>query len=184
MKRLGLVLFAIVLCLNCTACIHYDSTLAHYARDREEYQAVAFLPELETLGTYRDIEYLCRRDESIFPSYSMKLIVWYDEGTFAAEKARLDDAYVYLEEPQKMDFDEKLYTIPAVTFSVADFDFRVAELADTVYPKNFGMIGISSEACAVSYMWYYCPDHDYISAPNEDRTAAMQEFVRYQFQFE
>lgn len=139
------------------------------------------MPSLDNIGEYNDVEYFSRKDEAIFPAYSMQLVVKYDEVSFLAEKGRLETAYTYLEEPQKADFDDTVYTIPIEKFSCAGFDFKIAKFEDTVYPKNFGMVGISEEKFEIEYMWIYSPDLDYICETNSNEIKEMNEFLEYHF---
>ena len=44
------------------------------------------MPELDAIDEYKDIEYYSRKDESIFPEYSMQLVVKYNEEEFLKEK--------------------------------------------------------------------------------------------------
>ena len=184
MRKLCFILCIITLLFAFNSCVSYDENIDNYYRDIEEYNADKFMPDLLEIGAYQSIEYYCRKDEPIFPIYSMKLIVKYDAETFAKEKERLEGAYTYLQEPQKAEFDEKYYTIPVVRFSVGEFDFRVVELEDTCYPKNFGMIGISEKSCTVVYLWSYDVDCDYICAVEDDGLKEMYEYVSYRFHLE
>ena len=108
----------------------------------------------------------------------MRLIVTYEEAEFLAEKQRLETAYTYLDEPQMLGDD---YAMPVTAFSTAGFDFKVAVFADTDYPKNFGMVGISDEKHQIAYLWLYSQDLDYVCEGDEDRNAEMIEFVNYYF---
>ena len=68
-------------------------------------------------------------------------------------------------------------------FSAVGFDFRIVVLEDTVYPKNFGIIGISDGKYEIAYLWLYCPDPDYVCKANEDRNEKMLELIEYWFSF-
>lgn len=140
------------------------------------------MPSLDDIGEYEDVEYFSRKDNGIFPEYSMQLVVKYDEENFSAEKQRLETAYTYLDEPQKL--NDEHYTIPVETFSVAGFDFKIAKFEDTVFPKNFGMVGISDENHEIAYLWLYAPDLDYICETGANEIKEMSEFIEYYFSLE
>ena len=139
------------------------------------------MPNLDDIGEYKEVEYFIRKDVSILPEYSMQLVVKYDEEEFLKEKEKLNTAYTYLEEPQKADFDDTVYTIPLEEFSAIGFDFKIAKFEDTVYPKNFGMVGISDEMFEIAYLWIYSPDLDYICKTNANEIKKMNEFIEYYF---
>ncbi|MBQ8768662.1 MAG: hypothetical protein IJZ15_03305 [Oscillospiraceae bacterium] len=177
--RIGLfVLLIIAIMLSPLACTSYDDNIDHYSRDVEEYKADLFMPALDSIGEYTSAAYRIKKDEGVFPHYSLRLIVQYEEAEFLAEKQRLETEYTYLDEPQMSD---DCYEMPVIAFSTAGFDFRIAVFEDTIYPKNFGMVGISDEKCQIAYLWQYDPDLDYICEKDEDRTAEMIEFLNYHF---
>ena len=184
MRKFCFTLCIITILFAFNSCVFYNDKLDYYYNDIKEYHADKFMPNLDEIGECYSIKYYSRKDELIFPAYSLKLIAKYDAETFAKEKERLEDAYTYLQEPQKAEFDEKYYTIPVVRFSVGEFDFRVVELEDTCYPKNFGMIGISEKSCTVVYLWSYDVDCDYICAVEDDGLKEMYEYVSYRFHLE
>ena len=53
------------------------------------------MPNLDEIGDYKDAKYFIRKDESLFPEYSMQLVIKYDEEIFLKEKERLESAYTY-----------------------------------------------------------------------------------------
>jgi len=171
-------LAAIIMVLSLPMCVRYDDNLDHYEADVEEYMAEAFMPALDDLEEHTGVQYLVKKDEGVFPRYSLRLIVNYEEQAFAAEKIRLETAYTYLGEPQMSGGD---YTMPVTEFSAAGFDFKVAVFENTEFPKCFGMVGISEEKNQIAYLWHYDPDLDYICEADEDRTAKMVEFVEEHF---
>ena len=61
------------------------------------------------------------------------------------------------------------------------YDFTITKFEDTVYPKNFGMIGISDEKFEIVYLWIYAPDLDYICETNRNEIKEMNEFIEYHF---
>ena len=181
MKKFLSILLVLIITVTLCSCVKTDNNIENYADDKEKYQADLFMPDLEDIGEYKDVEYFIRKDETIFPDYSMQLVVKYDEEGFLKEKKRLETAYTYLDEPQKPDFDDTVYTIPIEEFSSAVFDFKIAVFEDTVYPKNFGMVGISDENFEIAYLWIYAPDLDYICETDANEIKEMNEFIEYHF---
>ena len=182
MKKIIAIISVFMAGATLCACIKTNSNIDNYAEDIEAYAASAFMPTLDDINEYEDVEYFSRKDNGIFPEYSMQLVVKYDEENFSAEKERLETAYTYLDEPQKL--DDTHCTIPVKTFSAAGFDFKIAKFEDTVYPKNFGMVGLSDESCEIAYLWLYAPDLDYICQTDADEIKEMNEFIAYYFSLE
>ena len=181
MKKFLSIMLVLIMIVTFCSCVKTDNNIENYADDILKYQADLFMPDLEDVGEYKDVEYFSRKDESIFPEYSMQLVVKYNEEEFLKEKEKLNTAYTYLETPQKADFDDTVYTIPIVEFSASGFDFKIAQFEDTVYPKNFGMVGISDEKFEIVYLWIYSPDLDYICETNRNEIKEMNEFIEYHF---
>ena len=181
MKKCLVVFLILIITLALCSCVKIDNNIENYANDIEKYQADLFMPKLEDIGEYKGVEYFIRKDETIFPDYSMQLVVKYDKEGFLKEKKRLETAYIYLDESQKPDFDDTVYTIPIEEFSSAAFDFKIAVFEDTVYPKNFGMVGISDENFEIAYLWIYAPDLDYICETDANEIKEMNEFIEYHF---
>lgn len=180
--KIGLfVLLIVAIILSPLACTKESNDIGRYDKDVAQYKAEDFMPALDGLGEYADTDYYIRMDESVFPNYSLQLIVTYAEAEFLAQKERLETAYAYLDAPQR-DLLDKDYTMPVTEFSTAGFDFRIVKLENTTYPKCFGMVGISDEKCQIAYLWQYDPDLDYICEANEDPNAKMIEFVKQNFE--
>ena len=182
MKKILAIILVILVAGSFCSCVKTDNNIENYADDIVKYQAGLFMPKLNEIGEHKGIEYFVRKDETIIsPEHSMQLVVKYDEETYLKEKERLKNAYTYLDEPQIPDWDDTVYTIPIEAFSAAGFDFKVAKFEDTVYPKNFGMVGISDEKFEIAYLWIYSPDLDYICEVNDDKNQKMNEFIEYHF---
>ena len=183
MKKLLVIVMTIIFALSLCACVKTDTNITNYPSDVDEFKANRFMPALDSIGEYQSAAYFCRRDNGIFPNYSMQLIVQYDDETFESEIERLETAYVYLDEPQRSEWGQD-YTIPVTEFSVAEFHFKIAKFDDTQYPKNFGMVGISDEKQEIAYLWIYDPDLDYICEANENELKGMHEFIEAHFSLE
>ena len=169
MKKIIAMIAITVIALTLCSCVKTDNNIDNYSDDIKAYEASSFMPGLDNIGKYNDVEYFSRKDESIFPEYSMQLVVKYNEEEFLKEKEILNTAYTYLESPQKADFDDTAFTIPIEEFSAYGYDFKITKFEDTVYPKNFGMVGISDEKFEIAYLWIYSPDLDYICEVNDDK---------------
>lgn len=180
MKKLAL-LFVLIVTLTLSSCINTDTDIANYEKYKEKYEATLFMPDLNKIGEYKNKEFLLRKDESIFSTYSMQLIVEYEKQNYLKEIERLQTAYTYLKEPQKADWDENYYTMPVTEFSLKGYDFKIAKFDDTQYPKNFGMVGVNDQKCKIAYLWLFDTDLDYICQANEDRDSKMIEETKYYF---
>lgn len=184
MKKFLAIVLILIITVTLSSCVKTDNNIENYAADVENYCASLFMPNLENVGEYTEISYFSRKDESFFPEYSMQLIVSYDEENFLKEKERLETAYTYLDEPQKTDGDNAVYTIPIEKFSAAGFDFKVAKFDNTFYPKYFGMVGVSDEKCQIAYLWVYALDLDYICETDANEIKEMNEFIECHFSLE
>jgi hypothetical protein len=184
MKKIIAMIAITVIALTLCSCVKTDNNIDNYSDDIKAYEASSFMPGLDNIGKYNDVEYFSRKDESIFPEYSMQLVVKYNEEEFLKEKEILNTAYTYLESPQKADFDDTVFTIPIEEFSAYGYDFKITKFEDTVYPKNFGMIGISDEKFEIVYLWIYAPDLDYICETNANEIKEINEFLEYHFSLE
>ena len=178
MKRIVALIMVIMISLTLCSCEKTSTDISTYYNDIKNYCADSFMPNLDDLGEYKDVKYFIRKDESIFPDYSMQLIVEYDKETFLKEKERFATAYTYLDKPQ---LDGNDYTMPVTEFSLSGFDFKVAVFEDTTYPKNFGMVGVSDESQQIAYLWAYCPDLDLICTVHDNIEKEMLEFIDYLF---
>ena len=186
MKKTLSIMLALIITITLSSCasVKIDNNIENYAADVEECCASLFMPELEELPNYKEVEYYSKKSDGLFAESSIQLIVSYEEEIFLKEKERLKTAYTYLDKPQKLDSDRDVYTIPIEKFSFAGFDFKIAVFEDTVYPKNFGMVGISEEKCQIAYLWIYAVDLDYICEADENEIKAMSEFMEYHFSLE
>lgn len=183
MKKVFLFILALVNVLYLPSCVITDNDIDNYYDDVKNYYAGSFMPDLKTMSGYTEAEYYSRKDNNIFPEYSLQLIVRYEEDNFIKEKERLEDAYMYLDEPRKL-YDDNCYTIPVESFSISGYNFKIVNSADDSFPKRFGMIGISDEKYEIAYLWVYCPDLDYICESDDDRYEKMLEFVTTHFKLE
>ena len=183
-KQITLITIILFIALVFCSCTKTNNDINNYASDVEEYKASAFMPDLGAIGEYENIDYFSRKDEGAFPHYSLQLVVQYDEENYFLAKEQLNTAYTYLEEPQKPDFDDTVYSMPTAKFETPGFNFRIAMFEDTVYPKNFGMVGTSDENFEIAYLWTYAPDLDYICKADANETKAMGEFIREYFSME
>ncbi len=183
-RKVLLTLLVIVFTFVCCSCVKTDNNIENYADDIERYHADLFMPLLEDVGEYKEANYFIRKDETVFPEYAMQLVVKYDKDVYLKEKERLKTAYTYLDKAQKADWDENVYAIPATEFFYAGFSFKVATFEDTVYPKNFGMVGVSDEKFAIAYLWVYAQDLDSICEVGNNGLEEMQEFVECHFALE
>lgn len=183
MKKVVAIVLILCMALSLASCSDYHTDLEDYSEDVAELMAQEFMPKLDELDDYTGIAYLFKEYNSIFATYSMQLIVKYDNEAFQREKTRLETAYKYVDHPQKFDLDEKYYTLPDAEFETNGYNFKVAQFADTDFPKNFGMVGISESKKQIAYLWFYDWDLDYISG-GSGNGIAMKEFVDKHFKLD
>lgn len=183
-KKLAVTAFCFLITFSFTGCRQVITDLDAYEAHVEKYHAASFMPDVAALENCEEINYSLIKDELLFLSDSLKLIVKYTQENFDKEKERLADAYTYLDEPRKAEFDETCYTVPVTEFTIDTFAFKITEFENTVYPKEFGIVGISEETCEIAYLWLYAPDLDYIAEADENGTEAICEFVNYTFAWE
>ena len=83
-------------------------------------------------------------------------------------------------------FDKNKYYIPEYEFSVDNYDFRVIDkngTNNTIFPKSFGMIGVSEDKKSIAYLYFHDGDLDYIGEENEKNPMAnfIHEYFEYNF---
>ena len=144
-----------------------------------------FMPAIEDLPKYQDISYKYNHSSIIlFETEAITLVVNYDEETYEKEKEKLTERYKFLNHKVVSDFDKSKYYIPEYEFSINNYDFKVAEGNDNyeaIYPKSFGIIGISDEKNSIAYLYFYDYDLDYIQ---KDKDSPMADFVKENFKYD
>ncbi|WP_346848642.1 hypothetical protein [uncultured Clostridium sp.] len=152
---------------------------------RIDTHAKNFMPAIVDLPKYQDISYKYNHVPRIFfETDTITLVVKYDEETYKKEKENLTEKYRFLDHKVVSDFDVSEYYIPEYEFSINDYDFKVADGNDnyeTIYPKSFGMIGISDKKKSIAYLYFYDYDLDYIQKDNKN---PMVDFVKKYFKYD
>lgn len=147
--------------------------------------AKKFMPTIEDLPKYQDISYKYNNFPIIlFETEAITLVVNYDEETYKKEKEKLTEKYKFLNHKVVSDFDKSKYCIPEYEFSINNYDFKVAEGNDNyeaIYPKSFGMIGISDEKKSIAYLYFYDYHLDYI---DKDKDRPMADFIEENFKYD
>jgi len=183
MKRFICIAFVIILIFSSAACTVVENDISSYDKNVKQYYASSFMPSLDKIGNYQDISYTLIKNERIFATYSLKLIVKYNQQVFQQEKERLNNAYTYINEPQFDQYGSGFYTIPIAEFSDGKYNFKITKFEDTTYPKNFGLVGISDETFEIAYLWLYDQDLDFICDKNSNEIKQMNEFLEYYFKW-
>ena len=187
MRKKYLIVMVITFILCITGCSNTSSNIENYLNSgtRIDSKAKDIMPELEDLPEYENIEYKYTHESIlIFESHSVALIVGYDDNTFESEKEKLNEQYTFLDKKIKSEFDKNKYYIPEYEFSVDSYTFRVVDkngAPNTIFPKFFGMIGISEENKSIAYLYFYDEDLDYIGEENEKNP--MANFVKRYFKY-
>ena len=86
MKKIIAMITITVFALTLCSCVKTDNNIENYSDDIKAYEASSFMPGLDKIGKYNDVEYFSKKDEGIFPEYSMQLVVKYDEEEYLKEK--------------------------------------------------------------------------------------------------
>jgi flagellar basal body-associated protein FliL len=170
--------------------IRMDTDVAHYmnsGRQIDEFSANV-LPDLDRLPPYEDIHYQYYIKDSYFVTETMLLVVAYDATTYEAEKKNIGETYSFLSHVvsnEDGDENNQEYLMPDYEFSVGSYHFRVVATEgyeQDMYPRNFGMVGMSDELRSIVYLYFYDQDLAYISdSQGEER---MEDFVKEYFPYE
>ncbi|MBQ9914820.1 MAG: hypothetical protein IJO50_01620, partial [Clostridia bacterium] len=143
----------------------YD--IKHY---KELTETNTILPKLDELGDYEDIDFkFYRKNMLIFQSDAYTLKVAYDENNYNIQKEKINQEYIFHEEPISDDRSGISY-VKKSAFTIDDFDMRVLseEAYKMHFPKNIIFIGTSDEKRMISYVYYFDDDLDYIDTSLED----------------
>lgn len=136
------------------------------------------MPTLDTLPEYEDIEYrYMNKTMLMFQSYSIALIVKYDDKTYESEKRKLAENYTLMNITSAAN-DETI--TPEYEFSINSYTFKVVK--GNEFPKSFGMIGTSDEKQSIAYLYFYDFDLDYIGDENDSNP--MPDFVKQYFDYD
>ncbi|MCY6354325.1 hypothetical protein [Clostridium sp. ZS2-4] len=189
MKKKYLIIILIAFVLSITGCSKSSSNIENYLNSGTtiDTNAKDIMPKLDDLPKYENIAYkYTHKTIFLFESYSVALIVNYDDKTYQSEKDKLAEKYTFLEEKVESDYDESKYFIPEYEFSINSYTFKVvAEDANsnTEFPKSFGMIGTSEEKKSIAYLYFYDFDLDYIGQENDRHPMAnfVKEYFEYDF---
>ena len=167
MSRNSIVLvFVICFSLLLSSCSNQCTSIGEdgYSSCLNEIQyANIHMPRLSDLGEYEDI-LIKRKDTNRIlwaDTYTITLIVQYDELVFIDVKEKIFEQYAILEE-----YNSKLLDIEA---DVNGFDIRVVKKEECItgdngyyYPKYFLMIGVNNATNQVAYLFHHDFDLDTI----------------------
>lgn len=189
MRKNYIIIILITFMLLFTGCSNKSSNIKNYLNTGTKIDSKAkdIMPELENLPQYENIEYkYTHKSILLFESDSVALIVTYDDNTFESEKNKLNGEYTFLDKKIISDFDKNKYYIPEYEFSVDSYDFRVIDkngTNNTIFPKSFGIIGVSEDKKSIAYLYFHDGDLDYIGEENEKNPMAnfIHEYFEYNF---
>lgn len=158
--------------------------ISKYSEDISEIgNAAKFMPDLETLNGYTDIEYTYKiKCSSIFMGFfsdGYALFVTYDKERYEAQKDEVMSNYTFVQKPI-LGFGNTNYTIPIAEFQYNGYDMKVVpdeEYIDFSACKSFMLLGFNDEECKIAYLYHYDFDLDYIAEVGEDLEDEMIEFM-------
>ena len=73
MKKIIAMIITVMIALTLCSCIKTDNNIDNYVDDIKACEASSFMPNLDNIGKYNDVEYFSRKDESIFPRLALIL---------------------------------------------------------------------------------------------------------------
>ena len=162
MKRLLLLLLILTFIFTVCSCSKTAAGIERYEDDKKElnYYAPDFLPELNTLGDYCDIEYTVKKSyELFFETRGYALFVSYDSADYEKQVENIDEKYTFLSEDNISHYPK----LPIATFKYGDYDFRIVPLEyGESSCKYFGMIGLNKDNHYICYLMFANQDLDYI----------------------
>lgn len=158
-----------------------NTDISRYNEDISEIgNAVKFMPDLDTLTDYKDIEYTYKiGNKSIFVSNGYALFVTYDAEQYKTKKDEVMSNYTFVQNPI-LGLGNTEYTIPVAEFRYNGYDMKVVPDEEyVVYQacKSFMILGFNDEECKIVYLYHYDDDLDYIAKAGEDLKNEMIEFM-------
>ncbi len=155
MKNIFLSIIVLILLTGCYSPLQDKSEISYSWHRLNTGSSKSVMPEIDSLPQYKDIYHHYRIDIIfIWEMDTLLLVVTYDQDTYLDEKAKLDDTFYFLNEPNSYVSDQ---IFPQTTFSVGDFDFRI--ISDDQgygdYPHDFGMIAVSDTRNSIAYLYLY-----------------------------
>ncbi len=171
----------IVLLVGSYECVKTD--INQYSDDIKQIaNAAGFMPDLETLTGYTDIEYThkfhCYSMFMGFCSDGFALFVTYDEDQYETFKNEAISSHTFLEEPVLE--ARGTYELPVTEFEYNGYTLKVVpdeEYIDFCACKSFMLLGFNDEECKIAYLYYYDFDIDYIAEVGDDLEKEMRELV-------
>jgi len=138
----------------------------------EVYNADTFMPDLDVLPNYEDVEvYYDNR-----ASKSITLSVIYSNEDYESAKESIINMYSFLDGPIK---DETgFYYIPSHEFDYKSYQIKVVDNEDFSYPEQFGMIGFSDDYNRICFLFFY--DRSLNSLGN---SYTIEDFLKDNFEF-
>lgn len=146
----------------------YKNAAAMEAYEEHE-QLVGTMPDLEELGMPEQTEYYRYDFSCLFWLEAETLICQYNEADYMEEKARLEERYVFQEEPFQRSYAEPLCESTA---EIDDYIFRTlcvdGEYKDEIrYPDQLMFVGTNDATREIVYLATDDPELDYIEALDE-----------------
>ncbi len=147
---------------------HYKNAVAMEAYEEQE-RLVEIMPDPEKLGMPEQTEYYRYDFSSLFFWEAETLICQYSEADYMEEKARLEECYVFQEEPFRHYSTAQLCE---PTAEIDGYTFRTlcveVEYKDEIrYPDQLMFVGTNDETQEIVYLATDDPERDYIASLDE-----------------
>lgn len=144
-------------------------------------QADLSMPIISELPNSAQLEFEHRiYQRGFFYWQSVMLTATYDQQTYLKEKDRIDSAYDFM--TRTVDDGMGFYYLPAATFSISDYKFRVIDPpGDEMegFPNFIGMIATSDKDKEIVYL--YCEDGTLQYLSTEAGQKAMVKYVEKKY---
>jgi len=154
-----------------------------YSTDVEKVcNAAKLMPDLESLGSYTDIEYRykikCYSTLVGFYSDGLALFVTYDKDQYETFKNQAISNYTFLQAPV---YDSRgYYELPVTEFNYKGYTMKVVpdeEYIGFCACKSFMLLGFNDEANTIAFLYYHDIDIDYIAEAGENLEEEMCKLV-------
>lgn len=162
MKKLLLLLLTLACIFTFCSCSKTATGIERYEDDKKELNSYApdFLPDLNTLGDYNDIEYTFKNSyDSMFETHGYALFVSYDSDDYENQVEKIGEKYTFLSEDNTSHYPK----LPISAFKYDGYDLKIVPLEyGESSCKYFGMIGLNKDNHYICYLMFANQDLDYI----------------------
>ncbi len=118
------------------------------------------LPHVLEISPYMDFKYREVRHGIFFIEHFKEIKVTYDEESFADAKKQIEDTISFRGDILVDSFGKTVFD--SISADISDYNFRIAALSESDYPKNFWIIGMNEKEKEIIYIHVDAQDLDYI----------------------